>query len=222
MQATWTRKFPELAQLERDVEARVAASGHVVKIPAGSVVFAPGQSPKGFVLLIEGDIRVSQVSETGREIVLYRVQPGEGCALTTACLLAGDNYTAEAIAETDITAVMVPRSAFDDLMAQSAAFRRFVLASFSNRLTELFKLVDEIAFQRLDVRLAQKLLELTGDNDDLSITHQLLAAELGTAREVVSRHMHELQRRGWIASTRGVVHIQDRQALRRLASEAGR
>ena len=216
----WTSHFPGLAGLEPDVRTVLENAGRIVRLAKGSRIFGPGQAPNGYVLLIEGDIRVSQTSESGREIVLYRVQPGESCALTTACLLGDETYTAEALAETDAVAVAIPRSTFEDLMGRSAPFRRFVLSSFSHRVTELFKLVDEIAFQRMDVRLAHKLLELAGSGDELAITHQQLAVELGTAREVVSRQLNELQRRGWIASGRGSLRLVDRAALQRQAHEA--
>lgn len=215
----WTAQFPGLAGLEPQLRRELVAAAHVVDLPKASRVFGPGQAPQGYLLVLEGDVRVSQVSETGREIVLYRVQPGESCALTTACLLGGEDYTAEAIAETDIVAVAIPRAMFDDLVARSAVFRRFVFASLSHRVTDLFKLVDEVAFHRIDVRLAHKLLELAGKASELATTHQQLAIELGTAREVVSRQLQELQRRGWIAVSRGSLSITDRAALQRLASE---
>ena len=216
----WTVRLSGLDRLEPDVRRVLETAGRIVRLAKGSRIFAPGQAPQSYVLLLEGDIRVSQVSESGREIVLYRVMPGESCALTTACLLGDESYSAEAVAETDIVAAAIPRATFDDLMGRSAPFRRFVLAQFSHRLTDLFKLVDEIAFHRMDVRLAHKLLELAGPGDELGMTHQQLAIELGTAREVVSRQLHELQRRGWIASGRGSLKILDRPALERLAREA--
>jgi CRP/FNR family transcriptional regulator, anaerobic regulatory protein len=216
----WTVRFPGLDPLEPSLRRQLEGAGRVVKLKKGSRIYGPGQSPASYLLLLDGDIRVSQVSEGGREIVLYRVLPGESCALTTACLLSDENYSAEAVAETDIVAVAIPQAGFDDMMGRSPAFRRFVLAMFSRRVTDLFKLVDEIAFQRMDVRLAHKLLELAGDSSDLATTHQQLAIELGTAREVVSRQLHELQRRGWIRSGRGSLRLLDRSALQRLASEA--
>jgi CRP/FNR family transcriptional regulator len=213
--ASWTEQFAGLGRLEPEVRAALERAGRVVRLPKGTRIFGPGQTPQHYVLLIEGDIRVSQTAESGREIVLYRVMPGDSCALTTACLLGEQSYAADAIAETDVVAVLLPRQLFDDLMGRSQAFRHFVLAAFSHRLTDLFKLVDEIAFQRLDVRLAAKLMELAGAADEIEITHQQLASELGTAREVVSRHLHELQRRGWVAAGRGTLRILDRSALRR-------
>jgi CRP/FNR family transcriptional regulator len=219
MSNTWVDSFPGLAALEAPLRAELEAAAKRVRLPQGSRIFGPGQSPTSYVLLIDGDIRVSQVSEGGREIVLYRVSPGESCALTTTCLLGGDEYQAEAIAETDVEAVAIPRVVFDEMIARSASFRRFVLAGFTHRVTDLFKLVDDIAFRRMDARLAGKLLELSGDSDELAMTHQQIAVELGTAREVVSRLLNELQRRGWVSSARGIVRLVDRPALQRLAVE---
>jgi CRP/FNR family transcriptional regulator len=219
MNGNWTTRFEGLSKLEPDARSALDAAARIVKIPAGTQIFAPGQTPQGYVLIVSGDIRVSQVSESGREIVLYRVLPGDSCTLTTACLLGGDDYQAEAVAETDIEAVVIPRLAFEGLIGTSPSFRRFVFASFSNRVSDILKLVDVIAFQRLDVRLASKLVNLTGPSDELDITHQQLATELGTAREVVSRQLNEFQRRGWISATRGSLKLMDRKALAQLAKD---
>lgn len=215
----WIDRFPALQALDAETRAKLEAAALIVDFPKSSRLFGPGQSPQSYIMLLDGDVRVSQVSESGREIVLYRVLPGESCALTTACLIGNDDYSAEAVAETDIKAVAIPRATFDEMIARSSVFRRFVLASFGRRITDLFKLVDEIAFQRVDVRLAHKLLELCAGGSELAITHQQLAVELGTAREVVSRQLHEFQRRGWLSSSRGSLTLVDRRALERLARE---
>jgi CRP/FNR family transcriptional regulator len=173
------------------------------------------------LFLLAGTVRVQQVSDTGHEIVLYRIEAGESCVLTTACLLAYDDYAATGIAETDVRAAAVPRDVFDDLVAQSKSFRNFVFAAFSKRITDLFLMIDEVAFQRIDVRLADKLLKLSHGDDRIATTHQKLAVELGTAREVVSRQLQEFQRRGWIAQARGAVMIADRAGLQDVARHHG-
>lgn len=216
--ATWIDRFEDLGRLDEDSRAELLRAGRVVEMPAGRRILGPGQPPSSFMLLLEGSVRVHQVSESGREIVLYRVSEGESCALTTSCLIGGDDYVAEAVAETNIRAVAIPRQTFDDLIARSPVFRQFVLGSFSRRIMDLCRLVDEVAFQRLDIRLAGRLLELAGDKPSLTLTHQELAGELGTAREVVSRQLHEMQRRGWIVSGRGHIEIRDPEALRALAA----
>ena len=214
---SWIDRFEGLASLDDDAKAELLRAGRVVEMPAGRRIFGPGQAPSSFMLLLDGSVRVHQVSESGREIVLFRVTEGQSCALTTACLLGYEDYIAEAVAETDIRAVAIPRQTFDDLVARSTAFRKFVFTAFSRRVTDLCRVIDEVAFQRLDIRLAGRLLDRAGASPTLSLTHQELAAELGTAREVVSRQLHELQRRGWIASGRGHIEIKDRAAIEALA-----
>jgi CRP/FNR family transcriptional regulator len=215
---SWTADFEGLRDIEPDHRELLERSSRVVSLPASSRIYGPGQAPESFLLLLEGTVRVQQVSESGRELVLYRVSAGESCALTTACLMSHDDYLAEAITEAPVRAVAVPRTVFDDLVTRSAVFRRFVLQTFSNRMVDLFRIIDDIAFQRLDIRLAQKLLELAHGQASVSATQQQLAAELGTAREVVSRVLGELARRGAIALGRGTIHILDRATLDRLAS----
>jgi CRP/FNR family transcriptional regulator len=212
-QTEWIDRFPGLSGLEPEVRQILSTRARVMSAPAGTTVFGPGRPVENLLLLLNGVVRVSQTSESGREIVLYRVHAGESCVLTTACLLAHEDYSADGVAETDITAVALPRSVFDELVAQSSAFRHFVFAAYSRRISDLFLTIDEIAFQRIDLRLAHKLLELADADDAVHTTHQKLATELGTAREVVSRQLQEFQRRGWVEQSRGLVMLRDRAAL---------
>lgn len=215
----WTTRFPGLSRLEPPIRDLLLDSGRIVEVPEGTIVFGPGKSPENMLFLLDGTIRVRQISETGREIVLYRIHAGESCVLTTACLLAYDDYSAEGVAETTVRAAAVPRRVFDDLVARSDAFRTFVFATFSKRIIDLFLVIEEVAFQRMDVRLAQKIVELSEGGDILQTTHQKLSIELGTAREVVSRQLQEFQRRGWVEQARGTLILLDRAALKRLGEE---
>jgi CRP/FNR family transcriptional regulator len=216
----WISQFPGLSGLEEPIRQQLIRQSKIITVPAGTVIFGPGKAPESLLLLLGGTVRVQQTSENGREIVLYRVAAGESCVLTTACLLAYEDYSAEGIAETDVKAVAVPRNVFDQLIAESDVFRRFVFSAYSRRITDLFFIIEEVAFQRMDIRLAHKILELPGENDTLRKTHQQLAAELGTAREVISRLLQEFQRRQWIEIGRGEIRIKNRDALSELAASA--
>lgn len=209
----WVERFFGLSRLSDDLKASLTRGSKLVDFPKGATVFGPDISPENMLFLLDGTIRVQQVSGGGREIVLYRIQAGESCVLTTACLLAFENYAAEGIAETPVRTAAVPRGLFDDLVAGSKEFRNFVFAAFSKRITDLFLVIDEVAFQRMDIRLAQRLMELAQGQASVATTHQQLSAELGTAREVVSRQLQEFQRRGWIALRRGAVDILNPAAL---------
>lgn len=213
----WIERFRGLGGLEAGVRARLIAESKVIPVPCGARIFGPGQAPDNLLLLLEGTVRVQQLAESGREIVLYRVNAGESCVLTTACLLAYEDYSAEGIAETDLKAVAIPRGSFERLIAESRTFRRFVFQAYSRRITDLCLIIEEVAFGRVDARLADRLLALAKGAPNLRVTHAELAAELGTAREVISRQLQEFQRRGWVRSGRGEIALRDTVALSTLA-----
>ena len=219
MTENWIDRFEGLAELDGPTREMLQKRSRIMEMPADTVVFGPGKSPENMMFLLEGTVRVQQVSETGHEIVLYRIHAGESCVLTTACLLAIEDYAAEGIAETAIRAVAVPRALFDDLVAQSKSFRDFVFATFSKRITDLFRMIDEVAFQRIDVRLADRLIDLAQGGDSVATTHQKLSVELGTAREVISRQLQEFHRRGWIEQSRGNVTLINRAQIEKLAHQ---
>ncbi len=212
----WIGMFEGLNTLDAAQRAELTAGSRVMTVPPGTVIFGPGQTPDHLLLLLSGTVLVQQRSETGREMTLYRVHAGESCVMTTACLLAMEDYSAEGVAETEVTAVAIPRKLFDDMLGRSPAFRQYVFGTYARRIADLFLLVDEIVFRRLDVRLASRLILLAQDGV-VEATHQALAVELGTAREVVSRTLQDFQRRGWIEQSRGEVRLRDVAALTRLA-----
>lgn len=209
----WTERFQGTASLPRTVRDRLLESARISRYAAGRTVFGPSNIPDSLMFLVEGTIRVSQTSDNGRDIVLYRVEAGESCVLTTACMLAEEAYNAEGTAETDVIAVVLPRSAFDRLVAEEPTFRSFVFAAYSRRLIDLLRVVDDVAFGRIDVRLAERLLALAHDYKEISATHQQLASELGTAREVVSRVLQDFSKRGLINQTRGRIELTNRAGL---------
>ncbi|KHA50546.1 Crp/Fnr family transcriptional regulator [Sulfitobacter geojensis] len=213
----WVDRFPGLSRLDLPTRQLLTSRSEIVKVPKGTMIFGPGNSPENMLFLLDGTVRVQQVSDTGHQIVLYRIEAGQSCVLTTACLLSYEDYSAEGIAETAVAAAAVPRVVFDDLVAQSKPFRDFVFAAFSKRITDLFQMIDEVAFQRLDVRLADKLISLSNGMEKVDTTHQKLSVELGSAREVISRQLQEFQRRGWIEQARGSISFLDRDQLEKLA-----
>mgnify|MGYP000041193088 CR=1 FL=1 len=216
----WTERFEGTAALPVDVRRRLNATARILKFSRGDQVFGPMSVPDGLFFLYEGRIRVSQSSENGREIVLYRVDAGESCVLTTACMLAEEAYNAEGVAETDVTAILLPKTAFDRLAAEEDAFRNFVFAAYSRRLIDLLRVVDDVAFGRIDVRLAERLLTLGQGRKEVHATHQDLASELGTAREVISRVLNDFQKRDLIAQSRGVISLSDKMGLATIAQSA--
>lgn len=219
MPEPWTDAFPALAGLDRAARRRLAAAQQAT-LPAGEVVFREGDACSHYLMVLAGAVRVQMVSEQGREIVLYRVGEGQTCVLTTACLMGGQAYNAQGVVESEVTALMLPVAAFRDLVAESAGFREFVFSAYGTRLSDLLLLVEEVAFRRVDARLAALLLARS-ETGGMAVTHQGLAVELGTAREVISRQLKEFERRGWVRLGRGRVAVVRPEALAALAREGG-
>lgn len=218
----WFREFPPLAALAPPERMVLSSEATLLHLPAGTTVFAPHQPCAFFILIRSGSVRVYQLDTAGNEIVLYRLQAGAICILTTLTLLAQQSYSAYAVTESPVEAIGIPASAFDKLIAQSAGFRSFVFGAQAARLTDLMQVIQHVAFESIDSRLAARLLTLAGGGSELSMTHQQLAAEIGTAREVVSRHLKAFERRGWIRLGRGRVELRDTGLLRAAAADTAR
>lgn len=213
----WLKAFPELQAVSESNWQRAAAQAQTMTVPKGTVLFRDGDVCKGYVFVIDGAVRVQKMDPQGREIVLYRVEDGQTCMLTTSCLIGGEPYPAEGIAETEVTLAMLSAPTFEKAMADSSAFRRFVLASIGRRIGDLMLLLEDVAFGRMDVRLAKMLLKRSKESDGiLECTHQELATELGTAREVVSRLLKDFERKGWVTLSRGKIAIDSIPALESL------
>lgn len=206
--------YPVLAKLPPGVVQRIRDSLQTMAIPSGTVVFDERQPCRGFPFVLEGTIRVAKCSGSGRELPLYRVLAGESCIITSSCLLGHADYNARGVAEGATTLALLPRSLFDEMLGEPA-FRDFVFALFSERMAELMQLVEEVAFRKLDQRLAALLL---GKGRLVHATHQQLADELGSVREMVSRLLKGFAEQGLVRLGREQVEVLDAAGLRKMAS----
>src|SRR6056297_1633053 len=191
-----------------------------MEAPAGTVLFHPGDTVKGFVIMLSGRIDVCLTGPTGRDILLYAVEPGQSCIQSTLGLLGGDDYSGEAIVRRDARAVLVPRETFLALMDRSDAFRGFVFQAFATRMQSMMHLLERVAFIRVEARLAQTLLERAASGT-VTATHAEIAVMIGSAREVVSRRLDALARRGLLRLERGAVILLDPDSLRQIAQSEG-
>ncbi len=215
-QPTWLSQFPALQSIDDPHWRAAVTAAREVTLAEGTTVFRDGDPCRSYLLVLEGSVRVQKVSEGGKEIVLYRVEAGQSCILTTSCLLADDDYLAEAVTETEVTAVAIPTNSFHDALSHSAEFRKFVFHSYGKRIATLMALVEALAFGRMDARLAQRLLEIRNSRGEIAVTHYELAADLGTAREVISRLLKDFERHGWIELHRGRIELLNPSALRQI------
>ena len=202
------------ATLDAATRSRIAAAAMPLRAPSGSVLFRPGDPCKGFVLLRSGRARVDLIAEDGHALLLYRVEPGQACAITTSCLFAGEAYSAEGTAETDCEGLLLPAALFSRLVEDSAAFRTFVLAGFAARLGALMGRIEDLSFRSVDARLADYLLARAPGT--VAATQQDIAADIGTAREVVSRRLAAFAKAGLVRTERGAITPLDLDGLRRI------
>ena len=193
-----------------------ATQATLMHIASGVTVFAEGDECSFFAVLADGQMRVFKIGETGREITLYRFGRGESCILTTSCVLSNHQFPAIAVVEREATAFLIGQTTFRDWIERYSAWRDYVFQLLSRRLVSVLAIIDEIAFRRVDVRLAAFLLrQAVGDPPTLNLTHQQIAAELGTSREVVSRILADFSEEGLISSSRGQITVCDRMRLYR-------
>lgn len=208
-------ELPELATIGDDVWREALSVSEVITCPTGTKLIECGSAADKFVIVLQGVVKVYETCENGREICLYRVNSGQVCVLTLTRLLLRSNRCAQAMAEQDVRLLTMPPEYFDRLLAESEAFRGFLMRSMAHCITDVIQLTAQVSFRHLDLRLAQLIRNLSSKETDSRIrcTHQAIANELGTTREVVSRLLKELERAGLIKLKRGSIEIMDSEKL---------
>jgi CRP/FNR family transcriptional regulator len=200
--------FAGLRDAPKDLLADVSAAGDLLTVPPGTKLYAPGDECTGIGLLIAGEIRVYTIGESGREITLYEILPGETCILNVSCLLSATPYPAYAEAVEPLEVLSLPSREFRRLIDAHPAMREYMFALLGRRLAMVMELVEEVAFGRMDLRLADYLLAKS-ENDVVDRTHQQIANDLGTSREVVSRLLKQMERSGKVRALRGRIELTD-------------
>jgi len=208
------RVIPILHHADQQLAREFQQVATFARIPAGRDIFIEGDHVDGIALLISGVVRVYKIGETGREITLYRFGLGESCILTANAILNQKNFPAIASVEKEAEAVMIPAQIFREWVRRYDLWRDFVFELLSQRLSSVIMIVDEIAFRRMDVRIASLLLNRGQIQNPIHMTHQEIASELGSSREVISRLLEDFSEQGIIRSGRGELEILDTNALK--------
>lgn len=212
----WRKHYPEFAETNDTALEALMAAASLVSLPAGQQVFYPGKVCEHYLLMLAGSVKAQIMSTDGREVLLYHVRSGDSCVLTTSCLLGSNEYPAEGYTETAITAFAIPAAVFHRTLEQSAFFREFVFKSFSKRLTDVIRRMEALSFDSIDQKLAKALL--AEQNPRIYKTHHELAQEMGSVREVVSRHLKRFESWGWLNLSRGCIEIVNFDALRKVTA----
>lgn len=214
----WRQVLPALDSNADELTRQLLDSANVISLPENRTVFQQGDECKNYLIVLDGRVKVFTRAENGREIVLYRLNRGDSCVLTTSCLFGHKNYPAEGKTDSAVTAIAIPAAQFNRVLQQSTAFRELVFSAFSSHLSDLITLVEEVAFGKLDARLARHILRHCDDEYTLTATHQEIATELGSAREVISRQLKELESKACLKINRGSIKIVDPGALQLIAN----
>ena len=211
--ARLTQSLPFLQLADSTHVREVQQAATFARIPVGRDVFVEGDRVDAIALLLSGVVRVYKIGETGREITLYRFGTGQSCILTANAILSQQNFPAIATVEQEAEAVLIPSETFRDWIRRHETWREFVFDLLSQRLSTVMAVVDEVAFRRMDARLASFLLDPARGPAPIRITHQQIAAELGSSREVISRLVEDFAARGFIRSGRGEIEVVDPEEL---------
>jgi CRP/FNR family transcriptional regulator len=209
----WIERFPFMKGLPSDDLTRVTKVVQFPVLDAGQIAYEQEASCDNYLMCLEGRTRVFKLSNGGREMLIYKVEGGGTCMLTTQCLLSRSNFPAESIAEERTELAAIPASWFHVFMAEIPAFRDFVITDYTKLLGAMFSFMDQVAFSTIEQRLARRLLAEADGAQMVGKTHQQLAADVGSVREMVSRHLGEWERSGWVRTSRGKIEILDGAAL---------
>jgi CRP/FNR family transcriptional regulator len=207
--------YPTLEGLPANLHDEVERNLTITQVPAGTPMFHERDACSAFPIILSGRVRIARTMENGRELVLYEVEPGESCVLSTSCLLGNAQYNAHAECVTDVELASLPRTVFDRLVTEHRPFREEVFHLFGERLVRLVELVESVGFQRLDQRLAAVLL---GKGQRLATSHEQLAHTLAVSRESISRMLKQFEEHGWVKLGRGSIDILQPRELRSVAT----
>ncbi len=209
----WLDLFETLRSVDDPVWLDAVSQTRQVQLPKGARVFSEGDQCEAFLFALSGSVRVYKDTGGGRQVTLYRVKAGESCAMTTSCLLTRSPYPASAETESAVSAVVMPADVFRRCSTGSEGFRHFVFTGYGRQLVNLMELTKSIAFERVEARLIRLLFEASEQQPRISLTHQEIATEIGTVREVITRELNRLKEKGVVASGRGYVDVLDRDHL---------
>ncbi len=209
------RSLPWLQRADSALLREIQQAALFMRIPAGQDIFVEGDQVNGIALILSGVVRVYKIGETGRQITLYRFGVGQSCILSANAILSQKTFPAIATVEQDAEAVIIPSEVFRRWVREYDLWHEFVFDLLSQRLATLMEIISEVAFRRMDTRLAAFLHGRARGQNPIRLTHQEIAAELGSSREVISRLLEDFAQAGLVRLGRGEIHVLDVEALQR-------
>jgi CRP/FNR family transcriptional regulator len=200
------KTFPTFRRGSDALVREILSAGNILSFPPGKHIYSEGDACAAIAFVLHGEIRVYKTGQNGREITLYEIGAGETCILNASCVLSGTSYPAYAVTASESSVLLVPTPVFRRMVAQHEEMRDFVYELLSQRLSLVMELVEEVAFGRMDDRLRDYLVEKS-ENNRLETTHQKIANDLGTSREVVSRLLKDFERKQQVKLSRNAITL---------------
>jgi CRP/FNR family transcriptional regulator, anaerobic regulatory protein len=201
------KHYPQIA--ERALQEEIARVGKVMQFKEGDVLMDYGSYIKLVPIILEGSIKVSREDEEGNELFLYYLQPGETCSMSFTCCMMNKKSEIRTIAEEDTTVIGIPNRYMDEWMSRYQSWKNFVMTSYDNRMLELVRTIDSIAFKKMDERLVEyleKKAKATGSKT-INATHQEIAYDMNASREAVSRLLKQLEKEGRLKLGRNRIEL---------------
>lgn len=219
-QAEFEKFFPFIQQAGAEFVNTFYSYANYVELPAGASICEEGQQCSHLAMVISGTGRVYKLSSAGREVTLYRIYEGESCVLTTSCIMNQDSFPAIAVTETAVRALLISPQHVREWFCKDDQWQKFIFGLLSHRLSSIISVVEEVAFKRIDVRLAEQFVrDLAHGESVIQKTHAQLAADVGSSREVVSRILRDMAHRGLLISRRGHIEITDSESVLQLSRQ---
>lgn len=209
--------LPFLEKADQGLIRSFMGEAFLAKLPADKDVYLQGDMVDNIALLLSGSVRVFKIGETGREITLYRFGLGESCVLTANAILNQRKFPAIATVEEDAEVVLIPAEVFESWVKKYDLWRNFVFELLSDRLSTIIEVLDEVVFNRMDQRIASWLITQLDDQSEIKVTHQKIADDLGSSREVISRLLEDFSKKSWIKLSRGSIEIVDQASILNIA-----
>ncbi|MGB3533373.1 MAG: Crp/Fnr family transcriptional regulator [Microcoleaceae cyanobacterium] len=213
----FTSLFDFWDKLNHEAQTNLLAQGQSISLPAGHFVCLEGEMCHHLPLVVSGSVRVYKIGENGREITLYHLDRGDSCILTASSIISQKVFPAFAITETEVEAFIIPANSLREWVKYNPIWQEYIFGLLSQRLATVIEIIEEVAFRRMDCRIAAYLLNNSDNHLKLHTTHEAIAQDLGSSREVISRILKNFEKQRLLSMSRGLIELKNRSEIEKIA-----
>ncbi|MDJ0531597.1 MAG: Crp/Fnr family transcriptional regulator [Xenococcaceae cyanobacterium MO_207.B15] len=215
---TISASFPFWEKLDNPSQINFLNQCQQVSLSAGKFICLEGDVCNHLPLVISGSVRVYKIGTSGREITLYHLEKGDSCIMTASCIISQKEFPAFAVTETEVEAIIIPANSLRKWVMHNPTWQEYIFGLLSQRLADVIEIIEEVAFRRMDCRIASYLIKNCDRTiPTMQITHEAIAQELGSSREVVSRILKTFEKQGLLSLSRGMIQLKNWNELEKIA-----